>query len=96
MRRVPIALTLIVALSASGLAALTLDRGTPQFSASPARAHVVLGPVAILADETTARRPLTSAARERYGRVDGLADVRRVPLPGSDRGMIVATAIRWN
>jgi hypothetical protein len=88
--------TLAIALSASGLAALTLDRGTPQFTAIPARAHVALGPIAVLAPGEAEAVPLATAARARYGRVDGLVAVRHVPLPGSDRGMITATAIRWN
>lgn len=96
MRRAQIVATLTIALSASGLAALTLDRGTPQFTATPARSHVALGPIAVLAPGEAETVPLTAAARDRYGRIDGLASVRRIPLPGSDRGMITGTAIRWN
>lgn len=96
MRPVQTAFTLAVALSATGLAAITLDRGMPQYGAVPARSHVALGPVAVLAPTHADAIPLAHAARARYGRVDGLAQVHLAPLPGSDRGMIVGTAIRWD
>jgi len=96
MRRAPIIAILTIALSGTGLAALTLDRGTPHFPATPARAHVALGPIAVVTPGNGERPALAAAARDRYGRIDGLAAVRRVPLPASDHGMVTATAIRWN
>lgn len=101
MRPVQIAvtLTLIAVLGSSAIAAVTRERGIPQFTAVPVRAHVALGPVAVVAAPVSGSEEgapsLARAARERYGHVDGLATVRCVPLPGSDRGLITGIAFRW-
>ncbi len=98
MRIAPLAALVAAALSATGLAALTVGRGVSHFPATPARAHQAIGPVTVLArpgaDEPA--MPLAEAARDRYGRIDALAQVRAMPLPWSDAALISGIALRWD
>ncbi len=100
MRRAAFVAAMAVLMSGVGLGAMTRGGGAPQFPATPTRAHVVLGEVAVLArpihpaeEEAT---PVAAAARARYGSVDALARVRVEPLPGgAGGGLVTAAAIRW-
>ncbi len=98
MRIAPLAALVAFALSATVLAALSAGRGVPHFPATPARAHVILGPVQTLAapGPDTPATPLADAARARYGRIDALAQVRTAPLPWSDAALVTGVAIRWD
>ena len=96
MRTAPFAAAFVVALCATGLAALTTGGGAAHFPGFPARAHQTLGPVAVLARPgPDAPVPLAEAARARYGRIDALARVRTEPLPWSDGALISGIAVRW-
>jgi len=99
MRIAAIAAAVAVAVSASGLTALTTDSGGASLYAGlPTRSHVVLGPVAVLArpgpDEPAL--PLADAARGRYGAIDAIGWVRSAPLPSADSALLTGVAIRWN
>jgi hypothetical protein len=97
MRIASIAAFLAIALTTSGLAALTADRGAPQYSATPVRSHVTLGEVRLLIKSAeTDGVTLPDAARLRYGKIDALKNVRTVPLPFGDGAMVTGAAIRWN
>lgn len=101
MRHVALAAACAVILSGAGLGALARGAvaGLPLFPATPARAHVALGPVRVLARPVRpgeeVAMPIAEAARARYGRVDGLSRVRVEPLPGGQGGLVAGVAIRW-
>jgi hypothetical protein len=98
MRHASLAAAVAVVLSGAGLGAMTRGGGLPQFPATPARAHVALGEVRVLArpiHEEEPATPIAEAARARYGRVDALVSVRAEPLPGTEGGLVAGVAIRW-
>lgn len=104
MRHVALAAACAVILSGAGLGAIARGAvaggsGLPHFPATPARAHVALGPVQVLARPVRpgeeVATPIAEAARARYGRIDGLSRVRVKPLPGGEGGLVAGVAIRW-
>ncbi len=101
MRIAALAASLAVALSATGLAALTSGRGggVDHYPAVPTRAHIAVGPIQTLVETRDDAEPnisLAAAARARYDRIDALAQVRTEPLPWGDGALLTGIAIRWN
>ncbi|MBP7242863.1 hypothetical protein [Amaricoccus sp.] len=100
MKRAALVAAVAVLLSGAGLGAMTRSGGIGHFPGTPVRAHVVLGPVLVLAHPVhpleEAATPVAVAARARYGALDALARVRTEPLPGgAGGGLVSAVAIRW-
>lgn len=104
MKPVVFAATLAVALSASGLAALTLGRGMPVFPDTPARAHQALGPVVATSEVRPLGTPwldlhaplLRAEARSRYGRVDAIVRARDTALPHGGGTRSSGIAVRFD
>jgi hypothetical protein len=103
MHKIPVAAALVVALSAVAVSALTL-RKPMLYSELPARAHHLLGPVAVTSDNrpdgavwTGLHAPLLlDDARARYGReVDAIVQTRHAALPNGIGAVSTGLAVAW-
>jgi hypothetical protein len=91
------AASVVLALTRADGAPLAPDALPPAYEAVPARPHLALGTVRILAVPEEDAEPVTlaEAAEALYGRVDALANVRAEPLPYADGALLTALAVRW-